>query len=115
MQNRGECKANLMQMAEAEIEQLLDWAEATGSPDLVQIEEVVLKIRQRLGESMTREVIANQATVRPVPGPTCPKCKQEMHYKGMKTKEITSLSGEVKLNRGYYYCDRCQSGLFPPR
>lgn len=32
-----------MQLAEAEIEQLLDWTEATGSPELVQIEEVVLK------------------------------------------------------------------------
>jgi hypothetical protein len=115
MQNRAERKANMMKIAEAEIEQLLDWTETTEAPDLGKIEEVVLKIRQRIGESMTREVIANQAAVRPVPGPTCPECKQEMHYKGMKTKEITSLIGEVKLNRGYYYCDHCQSGLFPPR
>lgn len=115
MRSRAESKAKLMEIAEAEIEQLLDWREATEGPDLSRIEAVVLRIRQRLGESMTEEVIANQAAVRPVPGPKCPECKQEMHYKGMKQKEITSLIGEVKLERGYYYCDHCQSGLFPPR
>jgi len=115
MQSRAERKANLMQIAEAEIEQLLDWTETTEAPDLGSIEDVVLRIRQRIGESMTQEMIRSQAAVRPVPGPSCPECKQEMHYKGMKRKEITSLIGEVKLNRGYYYCDHCQSGLFPPR
>lgn len=115
MRSRAESKARLMRIAEAEIEQLLDWKEAAEAPDLGSIEEVVLKIRQRIGESMTQEVVANQAAIRPVPGPKCPECKQEMHYKGMKQKEITSLIGEVKLERGYYYCDHCQSGFFPPR
>lgn len=115
MRGRAESKERLMEIAEAEIEQLLDWGEAAEAPDLGSIEEVVLGIRQRLGESMTREVIANQAAIRPVPGPKCPTCQQEMHYKGMKQKEITSLIGEVKLERGYYYCDPCQRGLFPPR
>jgi len=36
-----------------------------------------------------------------VPGPVCAKCKKEMHYKGMKRKEITSLLGEIELKRGY--------------
>ena len=80
MQNRAECKANLMQLAEAEIEQLLDWTEATGSPELVQIEEVVLKIRQRIGESMTREVIANQCARCPVQ--TDPSAKKRCIIKG---------------------------------
>lgn len=115
MQSRAERKTKLMQIAEAEIEQLLDWTEATEAPSLDRIEEIVLRLRQRIGEGMTREVIANQSAVRPVACPSCPKCKQEMHYKGMKPKEITSLIGDVKLNRGYYYCDHCQSGLFPPR
>jgi len=114
MKSRAERKANLMQMAEAEIEQLLDWMEARDEPDLSGIEEVVLALRKRIGEGMTQEVVENQESVRPVPSPSCPKCEQEMHYKGMKPKEITSMVGEVKLNRGYYYCDDCQGGLFPP-
>lgn len=115
MKSRAERKANLMEMAEEEIEKLLDWMEATDRPSLGGIEEAVLRIRKRIGERMTEEVIENQAAVCPVPCPSCAECKKEMHYKGMKGKEITSMIGEVKLNRGYYYCDHCQSGLFPPR
>lgn len=115
MKSRAERKANLMEMAEEEIEKLLDWMEATDRPTLGGIEETVLRIRKRIGERMTGEVIENQEAVRPVPSPRCMECKKEMHYKGMKPKEITSMIGEVKLNRGYYYCDHCQSGLFPPR
>lgn len=115
MKSRADRKANLMEMAEEEIEKLLDWMEVTEAPALGGIEEVVLRIRKSIGERMTEEVIENQASVRPVPCPSCPACQKERHYKGMKPKEITSMIGEVKLNRGYYYCDHCASGLFPPR
>ncbi len=108
-------KERLMEMAEAEIEKLLDWMEATNAPDLASIEKVVVQMRKRMGERLSAEVIDAQEAVRLVPGPECPKCKQEMHYKGMKRKEITSLSGEIELKRGYYYCDHCRNGLFPPR
>ena len=86
----------------------------TESPDLSSLEDIVLKLRKRIGERMTEEVIENQEAVRLVPGPSCPECKEEMHYKGMKGKSLTSLVGEVNINRGYYYCDHCRSGLFPP-
>ena len=114
MKSRTERKANLMKMAEEEIEKLLDWMEERDAPNLTGIEKVILSIRKRIGEGMTREVIENQESVRPVPCPECPGCEKEMRYKGMKQKEISSMVGEVKLNRGYYYCDHCESGLFPP-
>lgn len=115
MRSRAEQKAKLMEQAEEEIEKLLDWMSETEAPDLSSIEEIVLKLRKRIGERMAEEVIGNQETVRLVPGPCCSECKKEMHYKGMKGKELTSLVGEVELKRGYYYCDHCRSGLFPPR
>jgi hypothetical protein len=115
MKSRAERKAKLMTMAEKEIEPLLDWMEATDRPSLGGIEDAVLRIRQRIGERMTEEVIENQAAVRPVPCPQCAKCQTEMPDKGMKPKEISSMIGEVKLKCGDYYGDHCQSGLFPPR
>jgi hypothetical protein len=36
-----------------------------------------------------------------------------MHYKGMKEVTVEGRMGRAKLERGYYYCDRCKSGLFP--
>lgn len=114
MKSREERKAKLMEIAEKEIEEALDWMEESAAPELGEIETMVLRLRKRLGEAMTEEVIGNQAAMRPVPGPVCEQCGNEMHYKGMKSKAISSLIGEVKLKRGYYYCDRCRTGLFPP-
>lgn len=115
MKSRAERKAKLMARAEAEVEGLLAWMEEEESPNLAQIEEVVLCIRKRIGEEMTQAVVENQARVHPVQAPRCPQCDKGMAYKGKKGKEISSLIGEVKLKRAYYYCDQCQTGLFPPR
>jgi hypothetical protein len=103
-----------MAEAEAAIDELLGWHEDTAAPTLTQIEDVVLELRRRLGERMTEVVVEDQEAVRPVPGPTCKTCGREMHYKGMKKVTVEGRTGRAKLARGYYYCDRCKSGLFPP-
>ncbi len=115
MKTRAESKAVLMQKAEEQIEALLDWTEETAHPDLSAIEKKVLEVRQAIGETMAEEVIQRQESVDPVPGPCCPQCGKEMRYRGHKHKEITSWVGELGLRRGYYYCDPCSEGLFPPR
>lgn len=112
--SRSELKAELMKVAEQTIDQLLEWTEETEGPNLSQIEGVVLGLRQKLGEKMSETVIENQAAMRPVPGPICAECGQEMRYKGLFAKRVTSWVGEIKFERAYFYCDRCQHGLFPP-
>jgi hypothetical protein len=107
-------KAELMKKAEAVIDELLDWHEGSNQPNLTQVEGKVLELRQRLSEQMAITVIENQAAVRPVPGPSCAGCGAEMRYKDMKAKTVLSWVGELKLERGYYYCDQCRTGLFPP-
>jgi hypothetical protein len=37
-----------------------------------------------------------------VPGPHCPTCGREMHYKDDKAKTITSCVGDLSLQRSYY-------------
>ena len=111
---RAELAAALLAEAKAAIDELLDWHEQTAEPDLTQIEDLVLKLRKQLGQRMTELVIEDQKAVRPVPGPACPECGQEMHYKDMKRTTIGTRSGEVALERAYYYCEECRSGLFPP-
>lgn len=113
--SRAELKAELLAQAEEVIDELLDWHEATEAPSLSQIEDVVIELRRRVSEGMARAVVKDQEAVHPVPGPACPGCGEEMHYKGMKEVTVEGRAGGIEMLRAYYYCDRCRRGLFPPR
>ena len=112
--SRAEMKAELMKQAEAIIDELLEWQAETERPNFNQVEEKVLELRKKLSEKMAQVTVEGQEAVRPVPGPACPGCQREMRYKGMKDNTVSSWVGEVTFRRGYYYCDPCQRGLFPP-
>jgi hypothetical protein len=107
-------KARLMEQAERVIDELLDWNDKTSEPNLAQIEEVVLGLRQRFSEEMACEVIEAQEAKQPAIAPWCPKCGRGMTYKGQKRVEPETWVGEVGIERGYYHCGACKVGLFPP-
>jgi hypothetical protein len=110
---REEMRAALLAEAEAAIEELLEQVEGE-EPTLTELEEIILELRKRLGQRMGRVIIERQEATRPVERPTCLTCGQEMSYKGMKRVTAESRLGLLELKRAYYYCDRCQSDLFPP-
>jgi hypothetical protein len=111
---RVDLKSELMSEAEGIIDEMVAWTADTPAPNLTQIEDIVLKLRQRLSERMALAVIEAQGSVRPVPGPKCRTCGREMHYKDHKANTVESRVGQLPLERGYYYCETCKSGLFPP-
>ena len=111
---REQRKIRLMQQAERVIDELLDWTDATSEPNLTQIEDIVLALRQQFSQEMTREVIEAQEAKQPAAGACCPNCGQQMRYKGQKRVTPRTWVGDVKIERGYYYCPACQAGLFPP-
>jgi hypothetical protein len=112
--SRAELKADLMRRAELAIDQLLDFGEQTAEPTLTQIEDAVLKLRKDMSAQMAVTLIEAQPNTHPVPGPRCPTCQGEMHYKDMKGETVESRVGPLPLKRGYYYCEACRRGLFPP-
>ena len=112
---RAQKRAKLEQAAQALIEQLLDWEEGHPRPNLTQIEEEVLALRQRFGQELVSAVLRGQEAEQPVEAPHCPTCGEAMRSKGHKRKVVESRIGEVQLEREYYYCVRCASGFFPPR
>lgn len=112
---RAERKAALMAQAEAVVNELLDWTEKTKDPTLTEIEDVVLNLRQRLGQGLTESALEAQAHGEPLQFPACPQCHQPMQPKGRKKKKIVTAAGEVDVIRSYFYCPHCEQGLFPPR
>ena len=111
---RAQKQAKLRKAADEMIEKLLAWDEENSAPNLTQIEDEILALRQRMGEEMLTVVLAGQAASQPTENPKCPTCGAEMRYKGQKGKAVESRVGGLEVERGYYYCARCQSGLFPP-
>ncbi len=112
--NREEIKGELMKEAEGVIDELLAWEQETEKPNLSEVEQKVMELRERLSKELARAVIAKQETVQPVPGPSCNECGTEMRYKGQKKNRVLSWVGELEMERGYYHCAQCRTGLFPP-
>jgi uncharacterized protein with PIN domain len=111
---REQKRAELLQAAEAMIEEYLDWEEQAAAPNLSQIEAAVLKVRRELSERLAEVAIADQDAVQPVAAPLCAQCGEPMRYKGQKGRSVESLVGTLHIERAYYHCPRCQSGVFPP-
>ncbi len=111
---RPEMKAELQAEAERLIDALLDWTEQTEAPNLTQIEDEVLKLRQQFAEKLAAAAVEQQPASAPLTV-NCPECGQAMHQKKKRQRRpVTSRIGGVALNRAYYYCDHCRVGLFPP-
>jgi hypothetical protein len=111
---RSQKAEQLRKAADEVIEALLDWDEGNEAPTLREIEDEVLWLRQRIGQAMVGVVVGGQAEQQPVENPRCEGCGEEMRYKGQKERGVESRVGGIQVERGYYYCTRCKSGIFPP-
>jgi uncharacterized protein with PIN domain len=107
-------REELLAEAEEVIDELLEWGKDVPAPTFAELEEAVLKLRKRLGRRMVEIALREQEATRPVPGPECPTCGEEMRYKGMKEVTVKSHLGALRVERAYHYCDQCEIGLFPP-
>jgi hypothetical protein len=114
MESKEKKRVRLMVKAASVVEAYLEWEEKNPRPDLMQIEDIALKLRKEFGQEITQIAVEEQQTRTPAPGPECVKCEKEMHYKGEKRRQVESRTGNLQLMRGYYYCAECREGIFPP-
>lgn len=112
-QRKAALKARLMTHYEAQQDALLEHVEDQTKLTLNEIEELALQTRYEVGQAVTQGLVELESKPT-VPGPSCPVCQAEMHYKGNKHKRLRSRSGEVDVERPYYYCASCRQGCFPP-
>ena len=108
-------RAQLQAEANAAIEELLQWSRSAEAPDLTQMEDKVLWLRDRLGQRMLQLMVEWQEARQPEEAPRCPECGEPMRYKGQRASYVQTRLGTLRVARGYYYCARCEGGLFPSR
>ena len=94
-------KKRLLKQFEERLDEMLDGVDED-QLHIGEIEDIALRARSEMGRIVTQELV-NEQTVPQVPGPQCPKCQQEMHYKGRKKKKLETRSGLVEVERAYYY------------
>ena len=110
-QNKAQLKAEFMAEAEELFDEMMEWEEQTGKPNLTQIEGIVLELSKRFG---AQKMLLRQAERQPAERVLCPECGGEMENKGVKANQVETQVGNLKLERDYYYCPKCKQGLFPP-
>jgi|SRR5215813_8776620 len=109
--NKERLKAQLMEQAEAAIDELLAGRKEQNT--LSEIENLVAATGDSLQQQLTETLLKVESQPRG-PGPSCEQCGREMHYKGQKKRQMVTKTGEVAVERAYYYCKECQCGYFPP-
>ena len=111
-----ELKARMLGEAEEAIDKLLAHKKPAEQITLMEIEQLVLRAGQEVREGLTAALVKESAKQggQEAPGPACPECGREMHYKGLKAKRVISETGEVEVKRAHYYCAGCRVGFFPP-
>jgi len=108
---RETLKAQLMAQAEVAIDELLAGRKEQNT--LSEIENLVEATGHSLQQQLTDTLLKVESQVSG-PGPICEQCGREMHYKGQKKRQVVTKTGEVAVERAYYYCKACQGGYFPP-
>ena len=67
-----------------------------------------------MGEEVAELVLGQLGSKEIVEGLRCEECGGEMAYKGQETRQAETRIGGIAIQRGRYWCPRCQRGVFPP-
>ena len=112
MTHKTNLKNEMLAAAENIINELLTAAEQKEAMQLSDIERLVRAAGEEMMTSLTTQLVAAEAQ-QPVSA-ICPKCGQKMHNKGKKRRNLATETGEIQVERAYYYCPTCREGHFPP-
>ena len=106
-------KAEFLRAAEVMYERLQKWRSQNLDASFDEIADQVTPQRRELMGVLLKQ-LAETADEK-VHAPRCEQCGREMIYKGTPSRGIVHREGEAGLERAYYHCADCESGLFPPR
>jgi hypothetical protein len=105
-------EAEFLQAAAVMYKRLQAWRSQNLAASFDEIADQVTPQRRELMGVLLKQ-LAEQADEN-VQAPACEECGREMVYKGTPRRGVVHSEGESGLERAYYHCADCESGLFPP-
>lgn len=109
-----ESKERLLAQFEAMYEDLYEWREAHPEASFDEIANQVTPLRRKLIGELLGQLARQAGSGQVAEGVGCEVCGEPMEYKGEPQRDVEHLEGESDLKRAYYYCARCEGGIFPP-
>jgi predicted RNA-binding Zn-ribbon protein involved in translation (DUF1610 family) len=91
--------------------ELREWRRAHPTASLSEIDaEVERRYRELLTETVEELAHQEQGTEE-----ACPHCQHPMQRRGQQVRTVQGRGGKtIALQRAYYTCPACGTGLFPP-
>ena len=107
-------KGAFLEAVAKQYDELRQWREKQPAASFDEIAGEVTSRRRELMGTLLGQLACHHGDGEEVEGLPCPDCGGEMIYKGRPKRDVSHLEGETALERAYYYCVQCESGLFPP-
>ena len=107
-------RAEFLQAATEMYEELWGWRAKHGEANIDEIAEQVSRSRRELMGRLIAQLACQYGDGTAIEGIACQDCGGALLYKGKPGRIVAHLEGELMLERAYYYCARCETGLFPP-
>jgi len=110
---RGEIRQHLHDRFDQWLDGLEEHVKAS-QPTLEELTQAVFALRQELTQAVA-EGLVEQAHRGLVEQRTaaCPQCGQTLVARGPQERTVETLVGAIRLQRPYFYCERCQLGTVP--
>ena len=105
-------------MAHRELDKFIDllapFLEKTPNPTLQEMSAHIMATRSILLGGIVQSLTAEVARqYRDETHADCPHCGKRVQRKRFDPKHLSTLNGELDLERGYFYCDSCKTGFHP--
>ena len=95
-------------------DQLRQWREEHPTASIDDIAGQVSRRRRELMGELLNQLACQHGNGEVIEGVVCPDCGGAMLNKGVQQRGMVHSEGETKIERMYYYCSECKTGIFPP-
>jgi uncharacterized protein with PIN domain len=111
---REELEEQIVEQTREAVQKMLDELPDSSTITLSDMERAIVVLGQEINRQVLQCLLEAQASEK-VEGVICEKCGGVgMQRRGKRKKRVVTLGGEVEVERDYYVCPKCGSGLFPP-